>query len=791
MGTVGVWQRNSVDFMSQIVNLIQKSSFTELLLVVKRVTEKCIAAVEGEKTGCLQDEIESAMTLLADFATRHDAIVITSLHLASLLQTLHNERAAIRKCFSLIVGCCLKSFNNLSPVDQHILAQLHGVLSRDRDATCRLRALTNLGIDLKAPAMFSNISKVLAISPQSSYFCKDTLEAVGHVLCSPCLKGTLMFDLLDSLLTEVSIAKLQNLLMMTADNEISKVKKFQKFVEQAFVALERHCTVEMEYATVIASCALISILSSLDHFTLPNIEKKGRCLLDILVKCMEPIPSIEAMEDSEIKKQIIKWAFKALAVLLKSENNMLEKEVKIFIKNHFLYLQENKVDGYLDCLYSLSNPLGIVRKILQKYEEQYEVLETTQPLKILHMYISFLGDISRNYDMACNSFSKCLRNVEMDLCKPLNFGNTSSQFDYLQQEELKAMEEAFNVPEVSPCSMLWTDAVARFAQMLLDGDSIPGCYVPFLRELVRAENLPTILRVAATRSLGQYMLASPHLAKEHKEIIEFAFHTEIPQIKRAALTLTEKLIISFPNEFLSAITLIESCLRDDAVKETAYCSYVRLLLEDKFKLEMLLTPICDGLCEANENIRTLIVFLLKKLLKDSGRSKIRSVLDMYNHTTKAESRHRLVEVFVENLLDNEDLQSDELASSILQLLTKGKNDAAFFASFLNPSSKVLNTMLSYLNGCPPKISVQGDNEAEKYLIKFVTNHKRQGPTAAEKGLITKLLDVLGSKPRRKRKGIANTEAASYQSLQEYEEAVESFKNCQITNCLWDILRMDI
>jgi len=52
------------------------------------------------------------------------------------------------------------------------------------------------------------------------------------------------------------------------------------------------------------------------------------------------------------------------------------------------------------------------------------------------MYITFLGDISRNYDMACSSFIKCLQKVEMDLCKPI-FGNTISQFDYLQHEKLR------------------------------------------------------------------------------------------------------------------------------------------------------------------------------------------------------------------------------------------------------------------------------------------------------------------------------------------------------------------
>ncbi|KAH9309164.1 hypothetical protein KI387_037075, partial [Taxus chinensis] len=861
------------DFMEHLMVHDGLVGISFMSQVVKQATEKSAAAADALKTSCLQDEIESAMTLLADFATRHDALVLMSLHLGSLLLTLRNERAAIRKCFSVISGCCLKKFDVLSPPDQHTLAQIHDVLSRDRDATCRLRVLTNLGNDLKwvqcsndgsislfisviskrvpdkskivrlkaiqilqaifsdktlacssktdrplnsiisgAPTMFIKFSKLLAMSPESSYFCKDTLEALGRLFCSPCLKGPIMFELLDSLLNfscnssnltvisdifnfyldgyemwmnflmtrnELSIVKLQNLLMMTADRVKPEVNKYQDVVEKTFGTLEKHCALKMENAVVRASCAVIAILASLGCFTVSDVDKKGRCLLDILAKCVEQELNVEATTEAVIKKQIINWAFKALAVLLQTESKILENGVKRFIESNFLYLHENKIGGYLECFYCLSNPLGIVKKILSTYEEQYQVLESKQPLKVLHMYITFLGDISRTYDTACNSFIKCLRNVKMDLCKPINFGNTGSQFDYLQQEELRAMEE---------------DAIARFSQMLLDGDSVPGCYVPFLRGLVEAENLPTVLKVAATRSIGQYMQASSLLAKDHKDVLEFLFHSEIPELKVAALSLAEKLIVTFPNDFLFAINLIESCLEDERVKERAYSVYARLLLEDKFKPDLLLTPICDGLCEANENVRNIIVFLLRKLLKNSGRSKIKSVLHLYNHTAKVESRHRFIEVLVKDLLENEDLQSDELATSVLHLLAKGRNDAAFFASFLHPSPKVLKILLSYLKASPPKICVQGDNEAEKYLIKFVTNYKRRESTASEKDLVASLLDILESKPRRKRKGtveIAPVGVDSNMSLEEYEKAIESFKNCQVTNSLWDILRMDI
>jgi len=284
-----------------------------------------------------------------------------------------------------------------------ILAQIHDVLSRDRDATCRLRVLINLGNDLKwvhcsndesilllisvvskrvsdkskivrlkaiqileaifldtklcslksdsplhevmsmAPAMFSKFSKLLAISPESSYFCKDTLEAVGRLFCSPCLKGTLMFELLDNLMyfsftssnltiishifnfhldgygiwvnflmtrTATSITKLQDLLLMTADSVKSQINRFYKLIEQTFGALEQHCILEMENAAIMASCVLVAILLPLDCFTLSDVTKKGCCLIGILVRFMEKESNSEVTTETDIKKQIIKWTFK-------------------------------------------------------------------------------------------------------------------------------------------------------------------------------------------------------------------------------------------------------------------------------------------------------------------------------------------------------------------------------------------------------------------------------------------------------------------------------------------------
>lgn len=330
--------------------------------------------------------------------------------------------------------------------------------------------------------------------------------------------------------------------------------------------------------------------------------------------------------------------------------------------------------------------------------------------------------------------------------------------------------------------------------MLLDGDSIPGCYVPFLHELASNVSLPAALRTRAIQSLGQYMLSSNDLAEKYRGTIEALLQSEVPEVKHSALYLAEKLILAFPNDYLPVLAMILSLLHDDKVKDTAFSIYATLILEKKFKLDVLLGPICDGLCDNNEKISVIAIFLLKRLVHEAGKSKHKLLISLWNHCTNEESHKKLARVLVENILDVTDLQSDELASSALQILALGHNGVAFLASFLHPSFKVLQTLESYLSSCPPKVNLTADSAAAEYLSQFVRNCRRlKAATAAEKELIGRLLEKLQRKGSRKRKNQLSSlkTDSSYASLADYEKAIQSFKQCEITGSLWELFRHDI
>ena len=76
-----------------------------------------------------------------------------------------------------------------------------------------------------------------------------------------------------------------------------------------------------------------------------------------------------------------------------------------------------------------------------------------------------------------------------------------------------------------------SDAVLRFSSMLLDGSSVPGCYVPLLDKLVSSDSIPKFLRLSAIQSLGRYMLTSIHMAEKYKATIEALLHSEAPEIR--------------------------------------------------------------------------------------------------------------------------------------------------------------------------------------------------------------------------------------------------------------------
>ena len=332
--------------------------------------------------------------------------------------------------------------------------------------------------------------------------------------------------------------------------------------------------------------------------------------------------------------------------------------------------------------------------------------------------------------------------------------------------------------------------------MLLDGNSAPGCYVPLLDKLVSSDSIPKFLRLSAIQSLGRYMLTSINMAEKYKATIEALLQSEVPEIKRVSLELAESLILAFPNEYSSVLTLVLSLLQNDAFNDAAaFNIYARLVLDRKFKLDMLLGPICGGLCGDSENIHHLAISLLKMLSRNAGKSKHKLVVNLWNHCRNREACKRLTQVIVEHVLDMTDLKSDELASLTLQILALGENGIAFLARFLHPSYKVLQTLDLYLSTCPPKVNLKGDIEATECLIQFVRNCKRW-KEPYDKEMFTRILHRLQAKSsskKRKSQGFSSlkTTQSAYDSLEDYEKAIESFKQCDITGSMWEIVSHEV
>ncbi|KAJ7535399.1 hypothetical protein O6H91_12G031500 [Diphasiastrum complanatum] len=738
--------------------------------------------------------------------------------------------------------------------------KLFSVFLRDRDATCRLRALTCLGADFKwilfcrqdslidllslisrrcldrsksirikamqsLAGLFSETNKttitpdrrrvnmmdigsevisiafkLLALSPDSMYYCNDTIEAAGNFLCSTALRGQAMHEHLKSSLdysygafsqkifsdvihfhlvgykewsefsataSDATLLKLINFLSMEPDQERLHKKKYQGVLKEAFNALETS-----RRQKELAACILIAVFSPLTSY---NVGNEWNLLLDTIQESVAGTTPCEA--DQISKTRLIKWSLKALAAVVRNRKTHKNKQVKLLLERHYVSLNEADADSAIECLYSLNNTFEIVKSVLHVYEIQLQILDRSHPLKLLRNYIIFIGNISRNYDLACDAFIQRLRDAQASLAREY----VTAEFDYLQQEEQKLQEE---------------DAVLRFSNMLLDGDSVPGCYVPFLQQLSTSETLHTSLRTAAITSLGKYLFASARLANENKHLLEGLMQSTHIPVKLAALDLIQKLILAFPNDFLCMLSRVILTLQDEEVKEAAYCICARLLLEQKLKPDVLLGPICDGLCETNVKIRTVLIFVLKKLLEDAGRSKHQLILSLYKYGASAQARQKLVEVLVEEVLDAADLQSDELASSVVHALTLGQHDATFLASFLNPSSKVLAALEINLTTCPPRIFLQGNPEATSNLIKFVNNHKRQSSrhAASDRQLVARLLELLQNKAsmrKRKSQDKAASLAISLENIKDYEHAVEDFKNCRIGNSLWEMMKSDI
>ncbi|KAH7276851.1 hypothetical protein KP509_39G024500 [Ceratopteris richardii] len=816
----------------------------------------------GGKRCHQDDECDLALAMIADFAVRKDAILVAGLYLGTLLPLLQSQRAVVRKHVFDIVGGCLLHYHAFCPSDQQALLTLHSFFLRDRDATCRLKALTCLDcslkednvikgeiycaltsmvlrrivdkskiVRLKALQILQNlftkspvlnflehikkdiviqVSMLLQISADSPHFCKETIEAAGKVLCAPYLKGSSMVETLDGLLScERSSATFQVILRVLHFHLDScgqwlqflgsRSEKLMNTVEGFLIAsmneqetfatslpnfMMRACleiqNQALDEVMLLGSLRMIAFLMPLDCSVLPQQQDFCWALVEILTARTQNLSSISQSE-KPLQKSVIKWVLKALAAVFKKNKRIFTIDMLEILERNLVNAYNNGIDGCADCIYSLTSPHTLSKMILLAYEEKLQVLVSPMPLKVLHGYLVFIGDLSRSYQFACDSLIRRLREVQKEISVSISCEGNISEFDYLQQEEQKAREE---------------DAISRFICILLDSNSIPGCFVPFLHELASNSILPPLLRTSALQSLGNYMISSTDLAEKYRSSLESLLQDREADIKLSALFLAEKLILAFPNDYLPVIETVLSLLHDEAVRDAAFVVYANLLLEKKFKLDVLLGPICSFLCDDDEKIRSIAIYLLKRLLHDAGKGKHNLLMSLWNHCTSTDSHKQLVRVLVEHVLDATDLQSDELASAMLQILTLGHNSIAFLGSFLHPSLKVIRTLDFYLSSCPPKINLKGDSEACEYVSQFVRNYRAfKAAATPEKELLGRVLEKLQKRSSRKRKGhssITKPDDNACNSLVEYEKAIENFKRCEITSCsLWDLFRHDI
>jgi hypothetical protein len=170
---------------------------------------------------------------------------------AQLLPLLKADRAATRKYVIDIIGASLASYDNLAMEDQHALLNLYSFVMQDRDAMCRLKSLTHVGmlfrnnylidieisnafihlvlkkisdkskvVRLKAlqvlesillhmsepsssltlgsemePVLITKVMMLLLVPIDSPYFCRDTAEASARLLCTDYIRESIMMDL--------------------------------------------------------------------------------------------------------------------------------------------------------------------------------------------------------------------------------------------------------------------------------------------------------------------------------------------------------------------------------------------------------------------------------------------------------------------------------------------------------------------------------------------------------------------------------------------------------------------
>ncbi|GAQ87716.1 hypothetical protein KFL_003720070 [Klebsormidium nitens] len=572
-------------------------------------------------------------------------------------------------------------------------------------------------------------------------------------------------------------------------------EKHQKLVLQAFNIISQLQSRELTKAEVLGALKVIVFLMAPQT---PVSTRMGDQLHSLVLSVRWSAQlhgSVEENESTLDGNDCLKWSLKTCATVSRKLNIKTWTEAEDLLRLHFVSLYPSHKEEVIELLYSMGDPLRLSEEILRAYVEA-GVFTSPQHLGTLVHFVQWIGDMSRNYKTAETLFLSQMRDSRH--VKERRTSRLEDGFDYMDEEDEKANEEGesplnrhiWRFPFKNPQRTSGSHAVQHFAASLLAGDSVPGCYVPVLAHLASNRELPTLLRTAAVTSLGSFLLLSPDLAKQHKHLVQDLLREGAPEMKLAALEVASKLVLQAPNEYTPVFETIQQLLLNSDVKETAYCVFAELLLQQKLRAHVYLGAITAGLVDSSARIQSLMVFVLQRLLEDSGRARYKIVVDAYKQSAP-EVRTGLLETLLDGFLDEKDLKADDLASHVLQLLVLGTEGAAEFAAHLSPSAKVLQQLDAHVQACPPRISLSNDPESVEALCKFVANHrKHSSATTASKDLVNRLLDHFQKKTRRrKRRAEISTapESSSLGAIEEYARAVDAFNEKADASSIYEII----
>ncbi|CAI5476007.1 unnamed protein product [Closterium sp. Yama58-4] len=339
-------------------------------------------------------------------------------------------------------------------------------------------------------------------------------------------------------------------------------------------------------------------------------------------------------------------------------------------------------------------------------------------------------------------------------------------------------------------STVWTlhwDAAQRFSQLLLDGNFMPGCYIPMLISLASRGDILLPVRLAALRSLSSFLLLSVDLAKRHRTLVTRLLEDEEKPVKVAALATVAKLILTSPNEFPDFLDGVSSLMDSDTsdAQLEAYAVYAHLLLSKKMKAQGFMKRLAVGLLHKDNRIKGLMKELVTQLMDGNAKSRCVLVLSMFKQCPK-DQKDSLARTLVNEVLAPCDLETEELGSSVLQLLRLGQNEAVQFLPKLHPSKNLVSKIDSWTQLDSAKVGAMKSKKTSQSLLEFVNRYRPA--SAVEKDtqarVIYQLEKICGSHESRAQ---LSYQAQEVFCIEDYEREVSMFKDVRLDGSLADLL----